>query len=131
MLEQLLNPNKKVSTSPFNTKEFEEYKLYTKQVGEAEKAAEEGGVTSNVEEEGKKEGKKEELTPDEEFIKILKKSTRKEMITILSDNGITEKDGLKYRIYKGNAMLGGKSADKTKLTEHLQTEYNNGRIINY
>jgi len=58
LLEELLNPNKKVSTPQFTKEEFEKYKSYTKEVGEAEKVAEEGGVTSNVEEEGKKEGKK-------------------------------------------------------------------------
>jgi hypothetical protein len=46
MLENLLNPNKENSTPSFSKEDFEEYKSYTKQVGEAEKAAEGGGVTN-------------------------------------------------------------------------------------
>lgn len=112
----------------FSKEKIKEYKTYTKQVGQAEKAAEEGGVTPNFEDEVKKE---EELTPLEEFIKKLKKFTRKDMVMVLNDNGITEKDGLNYTISKKNVMLGSKSADKTKLSEHLLDEYNNGRITKY
>ena len=53
---------------------------------------------------------------------------RKDMVDLLSKNGITEKDGLKYAIYKKNVVLGSKSTTKTALTEHILKEFNAGRI---
>jgi hypothetical protein len=131
LLEELLNPKKKVSTPDFTKEDFEKYKTYTKEVGEAEKAAEKEGITSNFEEEDKKEEKI--LTSREKFIEKITnpKFTRKDMVMLLNSNGITEKDGLKYRIYTNNVNLGTKSADRTRLTEHLLQEYNDGRITNY
>ena len=122
MLEELLNPKKKVSTPNFSKEEFEGYKTYTKQVGEAEKAAEEGGVTNF-----------EEQQDSPELIALKNKMadskfTRKDMVILLSNNGITEKNGLKYRIYANNVNLGSKSATKTDLYEHIMDEFKAGRI---
>jgi len=50
---------------------------------------------------------------------------------LLNSYGITEKDGLKYRIYTNNVNLGTKSADRTRLTEHLLPEYNDGKITKF
>ena len=54
--------------------------------------------------------------------------SRKDMVNLLSKNGITEKDGLKYKIYGKNVNLGSKSTSRTGLTEHILKEFNAGRI---
>ena len=50
------------------------------------------------------------------------------MVNLLSKNGITEKDGLKYKIYGKNVNLGSNSATRTGLAEHILKEFNAGRI---
>jgi len=53
---------------------------------------------------------------------------RKDMVNLLSKNGITEKDGLTYKIYAKNVNLGPNSTTKTALTEHILKEFNEGKI---
>ena len=50
------------------------------------------------------------------------------MVNLLSRNGITEKDGLEYKIYGKNVNLGSNSATRTGLAEHILKEFNAGRI---
>ena len=56
------------------------------------------------------------------------KFLRKDMVNLLSKNGITEKDGLKYKVYEKNVNLGSNSTTKTALTEHILEEFKAGRI---
>jgi len=57
-----------------------------------------------------------------------KNFTRKDLVELLAKNNITEKDGLKYAIYKKNIMLGSKSVLKQNLTEHILDAFNEGKI---
>ena len=57
-----------------------------------------------------------------------KNFSRKDMVNLLSKNGITKKDGLKYYIGEKYVNLGSKSTTKTALTEHILEEFNAGRI---
>jgi hypothetical protein len=102
----------------FTKEELEDYKKYFQQV-------ENNDESQNLQEQGDSlelEALKAKLT-DKDF-------KRKDMVNLLSRNGITEKDGLKYKIYGKNVNLGSKSTTKTALTEHILKEFNAGRITN-
>jgi hypothetical protein len=100
----------------FTKEELEDYKKYFQQV-------ENNDESQNLQEQGDSqelEALKAKLT-DPNF-------SRKDMVNLLSRNGITEKDGLKYKIYEKNVNLGSKSTPRTALTEHILKEFNAGRI---
>ena len=60
-----------------------------------------------------------------------KNFSRKDMVNLLSKNGITEKDGLKYKIQNNNVKLGSYPTTRTGLSEHILTEFNAGRITKF
>jgi len=100
----------------FTKEELEDYKKYFQQV-------ENNDESQNLQE--------QEDTP--ELVALKAKLTdpdfsRKDMVNLLSRNGIKEKDGLKYKIYGKNVNLGSKSTTKTALTELFLKEFNEGRL---
>ena len=60
-----------------------------------------------------------------------KNFTRREMVNLLSKNGITEKNGLKYYTGEKYVNLGTNSTSRTALTEHILSEFNAGRITKF
>lgn len=104
----------------FTKEELDNYRKYFQQVEPV------------VEEESKKSSNQED-SPELIVLKgklTDKNFSRKDMVNLLSKNGITEKDGLKYHIYKKNVNLGSNSATRTGLAEHILKEFNAGRITN-
>jgi hypothetical protein len=122
MLENLLNPNKENLTPSFSKEDFEEYKSYTKQVGEAEKAAEEGGVT-NLD---------KQQTPEYYlFEQKLDSMTNLQLGKLLKDNNLKGESGNDFRItsnkqiYDGNKFIG-----KDVLRKSLVSAFENGYLTN-
>ena len=122
MLENLLNPNKKVSTTPFNNEEFEAYKSYTKQVGQAEKAAEEGGVT-NLD---------KQKTPEYYlFEQKLDSMTNLQLGKLLKDNKLKAQSGNDFRLTTNKQVYDGKQfIPNTQLKQNLLTAFEFGYLTN-
>ena len=120
MLENLLNPNKKNST-PFSKEEFEGYKSYTKQVGEAEKAAEEGGVT-NLD---------KQQTPEFLFEQKLDSMTNLQLGKLLKDNNLKGESGNDFRITSNKQIYDGKQfMSNSQLKKNLLTAFKGGYLTN-
>ena len=113
LLENLLNPNKNASIPTFTDEEMNTYKSYTQQVKNEEQASDNTDSPALT--------KLKNIISDKNF-------TRKDLVELLARNNITEKDGLKYRIYGKNVLLGTKSALKQNLTEHILDAFNEGKI---
>jgi hypothetical protein len=115
-----LEPKKVEPVLPeFTEEELDNYRKYFQQV---EPVVEEESKPLEQGDSQELEALKAKLT-DPNF-------SRKDMVNLLSRNGITEKDGLKYKIYEKNVNLGSKSTTRTALTEHILKEFNAGRITN-
>jgi len=102
----------------FTKEELDSYKKYFQQVEPV--VEEENNKSSN-------QGDSPELIALKSKLKD-RNFKRKDMVNLLSKNGITKKDGLKYHIGDGYVNLGSKWTTKTALTEHILTEFNAGRI---
>jgi hydroxymethylpyrimidine pyrophosphatase-like HAD family hydrolase len=113
LLENLLNPNKNASIPTFTDEEMNTYKSYTQQVKNEEQVSENTDSPALT--------KLKNILSDKDF-------TRKDLVELLAKNNITEKDGLKYAIYKKNVMIGSKSVLKQNLTEHILDAFNEGKI---
>ena len=113
LLENLLNPNKNASIPTFTDEEMNTYKSYTQQVKNEEQASDNTDSPELI--------KLKKIISDKNF-------TRKDLVELLAKNNITEKDGLKYRIYGKNVLLGTKSALKQNITEHILDAFNEGKI---